>query len=96
MLFQHEDNGQLGEFFAVDDTGERIAEITYVWSNAHTIIANHTWVDDFLRGQGVARQLVDVLVEFAREKNIKILPTCSYVEVMFRRDKKLADIKYIY
>lgn len=93
MQFQHIDNGQLGEFFAVDDTGERIAEITYVWSSTHTIIANHTWVDDSLRGQGVARQLLDVLVEFAREKNLKILPTCSYVEVMFRRDKSLADVK---
>lgn len=93
MQFQHEDNGQLGEFFLLDDASERIAEITYVWSNEHTIIANHTWVDDSLRGQGVARQLVDVLVGFAREKNIKILPTCSYVEVMFRRDKSLADVK---
>ncbi|MGE8564752.1 MAG: GNAT family N-acetyltransferase, partial [Acinetobacter bohemicus] len=51
------------------------------------------WVDDSLRGQGVARQLLDVLVEFAREKNLKILPTCSYVEVMFRRDESFSDVK---
>jgi uncharacterized protein len=93
MQFQHEDNGQLGEFFAVNEAGEHIAEITYVWSNDHQIIANHTWVDDSLRGQGVARQLLDVLVVFAREKHLKILPTCSYVEVMFRRDKSLEDVK---
>jgi uncharacterized protein len=93
MQFQHIDNGQLGEFFAVDENGERIAEITYVWRDEQQVIANHTWVDDSLRGQGVARQLLDVLVEFAREKHIKILPTCSYVEVMFRRDKSLEDVK---
>ncbi len=93
MQFQHEDNGQLGEFFAVDAAGERVPEITYVWSSEYTVIANHTWVDDSLRGQGVARQLLDVLVEFAREKNLKILPTCSYVEVMFRRDESFADVK---
>ena len=45
MQFQHEDNGQLGEFFAVDAAGERVAEITYVWSSEYTVIANHTWVD---------------------------------------------------
>ena len=49
-------------------------------------------MDDSLRGQGVARQLLDVLVAFAREKNLKIVGTCSYVDVMFRRDKSLADV----
>jgi len=46
-----------------------------------------------LRGQGIARQLLDTLVEFAREKQLKIVPTCSYVEVMFRRDKSFVDVK---
>ena len=92
MQFQHLDHGQQGEFFAVNASGQRIAEISYVWSGEHKIIANHTWVDDSLRGQGVARQLLDVLVAFAREKNLKIVGTCSYVDVMFRRDKSLADV----
>lgn len=94
MQFQHQDDGQQGEFFAVNKQAQRIAEISYVWRSEHQIIANHTWVDDSLRGQGVARQLMDVLVAFAREKNLKIIPTCSYVEVMFRRDKTLADVFY--
>ena len=62
MQFQHLDHGQQGEFFAVNASGQRIAEISYVWSGEHKIIANHTWVDDSLRGQGVARQLLDVSV----------------------------------
>ena len=92
MQFQHLDHGQQGEFFAVNASGQRIAEISYVWSGEHKIIANHTWVDDSLRGQGVARELLDVLVAFACEKNLKIVATCSYVDVMFRRDKSLADV----
>jgi uncharacterized protein len=92
MQFQHQDNGQRGEFFSVDETGQRIAEISYVWSDEQKIIANHTWVDDSLRGQGVARQLLDALVLFAREKNLKIMATCSYVVVMFKRDRTLADV----
>lgn len=92
MQFQHIDNQQNGEFFLNNEQGQRIAEISYVWSNEHKIIANHTWVDDSLRGQGMARQLLDTLVKFAREKNIKIVPTCSYVEVMFRREKSFADV----
>lgn len=93
MQFQHDDNGQQGEFFTLNDAGKRIAEISYVWSGEDKIIANHTWVDDALRGHGVARQLLDVLVEFARQKRLKIVPTCSYVDVMFRRDESFADVR---
>ena len=92
MQFQHKDNGQQGEFFTLNDAGQRIAEISYVWRNENTIVADHTWVDDCLRGQGVARKLLDVLVEFARKKQLKIIPTCSYVEVMFKRDQSFTDV----
>ena len=63
-----------------------------MWSGEHKIIADHTWVDNSLRGQGIARQLLDTLVDFAREKKLKIVPTCSYVDVMFRREKSYADV----
>lgn len=92
MQFKHLDDGQQGEFFAANALGQRIAEISYVWSRENQIIANHTWVDDSLRGQGVSRQLLDTLVAFARDNHLKIVATCSYVEVMFRRDKSLADV----
>ncbi|WP_374667873.1 GNAT family N-acetyltransferase [Acinetobacter sp.] len=89
---QHSDNGQQGEFFISNETGQRIAEISYIWCGEKTIDANHTWVDDSLRGQGTARQLLDVLVNFAREQNLKIIPSCSYVEAMFKRDQSLSDL----
>ena len=93
MQFQHNDNGQKGEFFRLNDSGQRIAEISYVWRDEKTIVANHTWVDVSLRGHGIARQLLDVLVEFARQKQLKIVPICSYVEVMFNREQSFADVK---
>lgn len=39
--FQHKDNGQQGEFFTLNDAGQRIAEISYVWRNENTIVADH-------------------------------------------------------
>lgn len=93
MQFQHQDNGHSGEFFSVNESDQRIAEISYLWNGDDKIIANHTWVDDSLRGQGVARELLDVLVAFAREKQLTIFPTCSYVDVMFRRDPSFNDVK---
>ena len=92
MAMQHSDNGKTGAFFKADASGRRVAEISYIWNGGELIEANHTWVDDSLRGQGAARELLDVLAGFAREKQLKIVPACSYVEVMFKRDESFADV----
>ena len=91
MQIQHQQTHRGGEFF-IERDGRHIAEITYQYQNEATIVADHTWVDNSLRGQGVARQLLDVLVAFAREKQLKIVPTCSYVDVMFQREAEFADV----
>ncbi len=93
MQLQHQDNGQQGEFFKLNEDGQRVAEISYIWNDEHKIVANHTWVDHSLRGQGAAREMLDSLVNYAREKHLKIIPACSYVDVMFKRDKSLADLR---
>ena len=42
------------------------AEITYIPKGEGVIDANHTFVDPSLRGQGVARQLVDKLADLCK------------------------------
>ena len=91
MKIQHQETGSKGEVF-VEQENERVAEMTYSWAGDDKFIIDHTWVDDSLRGQGVARLLLDTLVDFSREKNLKIIPTCSYVDVMFRREKSFEDV----
>ena len=91
MQIQHQETQRGGEFF-IERDGGHIAEITYQYQNEATIVADHTWVDNSLRWQGVARQLLDTLVAFAREKQLKIVPTCSYVDVMFQREAEFADV----
>lgn len=92
LPIQHQDLDQAGVFFIEQDQGVKIAEIRYRWKNEQQIIADHTWVDDALRGKNIAHILLDELVKFAREKEIKIIPSCSYVDVMFRRKKEYADV----
>ena len=57
MSLQHHDNGERGEFFLLDEQGKKIAKLTYFYETLDTINANHTFVDDSLRGQGVADKL---------------------------------------
>ena len=91
MTIQYQESKYGGVFFQ-EQEGQRVAEITYRWRDTQTIVADHTWVDGSLRGQGVAKQMLDALVTFAREKQLKIVPQCSYVDVMFRRDTSFADV----
>jgi predicted GNAT family acetyltransferase len=56
------------------------------------IIADHTGVDDSLRGTGVARALVERLVADARSAGIRIVPQCSYVLAQYRRNPDWSDV----
>ena len=76
-----------------DAAGEMDAEITYIPKGEGVIDANHTFVDPSLRGQGVARQLVDKLADFARDENLKIHATCPYVVALFEKSTEYDDVK---
>ena len=92
MQFQHQDNGQKGEFFSADQAGKRIAEISYVWRNENIIVADHTWVDDSLRGQRVGQQLVEAAVSFARTHALKIIPLCPFAKSVFDKNESIRDV----
>ena len=72
MEFQKEP----GRIYAERD-GKLVAEITFP-AEGGTAVITHTFVDDSLRGQGVAGKLVRMVCEYASENNLKIKPTCSY------------------
>ncbi|MCW8804711.1 MAG: N-acetyltransferase [Ignavibacteriaceae bacterium] len=40
----------------------------------------HTFTDLALRGKGLAAQVVRAALEYANENNLKVIPTCSYVQ----------------
>jgi len=91
-VVQHVEQGGRGEFF-IERDGARVAEMTYRRTGESAIVIDHTEVDVSLRGGGVARQLLDAAVAWARQNHIKITPACSYVVVQFARDKSLQDVK---
>jgi len=89
---QHAEHGNSGAFFLEKD-GVRIAEMTYQRLGEARIVIDHTFVDPGLRGKGVARQLLDAVVAWARGSETKLSATCSYVVLQFARDKSLADVQ---
>jgi predicted GNAT family acetyltransferase len=89
---EHAEQGKRGVFFIMQD-GQRIAEMTYSRVAAALAIIDHTEVDPRLRGQGVARQLLDAAVEWARANQVRFGATCSYAVVQFARDKSIQDVR---
>lgn len=89
MEFEKNGNG----FFKNDDTGKLIAEVTYVPSGEDKVILDHTFVDPSLRGQGIAAQLVDKVVEEMEKEGKKIVPLCPYAKELF--DRKPEKYKHI-
>ncbi len=80
------------EFYIEDDQNEKIARITYQFEDDWTIVANSTFVDPALRGQGVAKKLLDHLARYARDNNLKIRPLCSYVVKAFEKYQEYRDV----
>lgn len=80
-------------FYIENDRGDTVAFIEYSFDDARTLIANSTFVDPSLRGQGVAKELLDHLARFARENGYRVRPLCSYVVKAFEQSDAYDDIK---
>ncbi|QIH79083.1 GNAT family N-acetyltransferase [Macrococcoides canis] len=77
--------------FYVGNEAAPDAEITFQPSG-DAIVIDHTYTDPKLRGQGVAKQLVERAVDYARENNLKVVPLCSYARVVMERDPEMQSL----
>ncbi|EUJ52592.1 GNAT family acetyltransferase [Listeria fleischmannii FSL S10-1203] len=72
-------NGE-NRIYAVNDEGVEVGEITFTDAGESMFIIDHTGVDDNMRGQGIASELVAHAVSKARaenKKNYSTLPVCK-------------------
>jgi predicted GNAT family acetyltransferase len=90
-LITHVEQDGRGGFY-IERSGTRVGELTYRRTAAARVIIDHTEVDPGLRGQGIARRLLDAAVAWARQTGTKITPRCSYAVVQFNRDKSIGDV----
>lgn len=77
---------------AVAYDGEKeIGESTHSSSDAIWII-DHTVVDEAYGGKGIARKLVDTVVDEARKRDVKLMATCPYALKLFKTDPQYEDV----
>ena len=53
---------------------------------------DHTEVGESLRGQGIARKLVEAAVMWARQEKIKLVPVCPFARAVFDKEPTFHDV----
>lgn len=79
-------------FWIGEDENSPLALIEYRDLGDGNLAVISTKVDSSLRGQGVAKILLDHLVTYARAENIKLKAVCSYVVKKFDEDRSYDDV----
>ena len=74
-----------GRIFARDETGKLVAEITVPTVAEGVADIDHTFVDESLRGQGVAGKLVQAAVDELKAQGLQAKTSCWYAAQWFER-----------
>jgi predicted GNAT family acetyltransferase len=68
------------------------AVIEYDTVDAKTLDYHHTFVPPALRGGGIASQLTEYALSYARDHNLKVRPTCPFVARYLQRHPEFQSL----
>lgn len=68
-----------------------LSKLDYIQDGKNFVIT-HVGVHPDLRGQGVAGKIVQVSLEYAKEKSLRVIPMCSYAAAYMRRHPEYAQL----
>ena len=79
-------------YFVASDSEHEAGRITYTFAGNSKIIIDHTDVNDEYRGQNIGKRILMEIVEYAREKKIKIIPLCPFAKAIFEKVESIRDV----
>ena len=79
-------------YFYIEVNGKAEAKMTFVFEDGTKMIIDHTEVHPKNKGKAFDKQMVTKAVEYAREKELKIIPQCSFVKSVFDKVPEFRDI----
>ena len=79
-------------YFYVSINGKSEAKLTFVFAGNNKIIIDHTEVNPGNNGKGFGKKMVVKVIEFAREKNITIIPLCPFAKSVFDKNPEFRDV----
>ncbi|HEX7080134.1 MAG TPA: GNAT family N-acetyltransferase [Gammaproteobacteria bacterium] len=88
IVIEHDERGS--RFVARVAGGE--AYLTYVRLGPRTLDYYSTFVPESLRGRGIASALVRHALAYAKDRRLKIVPTCPFVAHVVQQDRSFDDL----
>ena len=79
-------------YFYIEVDGKTEAKMTFVFAGDDKIIIDHTEVNEGNNGKGYGKMMVAKAVEFARVKNIKIIPLCPFAKSVINKTAEFQDV----
>lgn len=78
----------------VDDEAQALAEIDFpaMEEEPGTVEITHTYVDESLRGRGLAGKLMTRLITYLERNQLKAWPSCSYAVDWFAKHREAAHL----
>lgn len=83
-----------GGSFELHLEDEVIGKMTFAYAGASKIIIDHTEVNPDHNGKGYGKLLMKKAIEYATEKDIKIIPMCSFAKSYFDKHPELNDLLF--
>jgi uncharacterized protein len=78
--------------FYVSLENGREAKINYSRPSEKLIELIHTEVPEENRGQGLAEELAKFALNYARENNLGVIPSCRFVNTYIKRHQEYQDL----
>ena len=79
-------------FFYVKIDGNLEARMTFFFDDNDILNIRHTEVNPGHEGKGFGKKMVIKAVEFARERNLQIIPICPFVKSFFAKNPEFRDL----
>ena len=71
---------------------DKLAYLSYERPKDGVLDYAHVFVPEEHRGAGIAAELTKTALEYAKEKGIKVIPSCPYVVTYLKRHPEYDDI----
>ncbi len=66
--------------------------VKYMMDDSRTFNILKVFVHPDLRNQGLAGKLAKTALDYAKENNLKVIPTCSYADYFITRNKEYEEL----
>jgi uncharacterized protein len=90
MEVKHDKDQQ--KFYFIKDDKE--CYVKYLMDDSKTFNILKVFVHPDLRNQGIAGKITKVALDYAKDNNLKVIPTCSYAEHFIIRNKEYRELLF--